>query len=54
MLRNRRLARHIAGVGMAELRRQSEYTSEWVGTRVHRADRGDNQAAPVRTDVPLR
>ena len=39
MLRNRRLARHIAAVGMAELRRQIEYTSEWVGTRVHRADR---------------
>jgi putative transposase len=39
MLRNRRLARHIAGVGMAELRRHIEYTSEWAGTRVHRADR---------------
>src|SRR3982075_3620171 len=39
MLRNRRLARHIAGVAMAELRRQIEYTSEWAGTRVHRADR---------------
>jgi putative transposase len=39
MLRNRRLARHIAGVGMAELRRQVEYKSEWVGSRVHRADR---------------
>jgi putative transposase len=39
MLRNRRLARHIAGVGMAELRRQIEYKSEWVGSRVHRADR---------------
>ena len=39
MLRNRRLARHIAGVGMAELRRQVEYKGEWVGSRVHRADR---------------
>ena len=39
MLGNRRLARHIAGVGMAELRRHIEYTSEWAGTRVHRADR---------------
>ena len=39
MLRNRRLARHIAGVGMAELRRQVEYKSEWDGSRVHRADR---------------
>jgi putative transposase len=25
MMRNRRLARHVAGVGMAELRRQVEY-----------------------------
>jgi putative transposase len=39
MLRNRRLARHIAGVGMAELRRQIEYKSEWAGGRVHKADR---------------
>ena len=39
MLRNRRLARHIADLGMAELRRQVEYKSEWVGSRVHRADR---------------
>ncbi|WP_394614077.1 IS607 family element RNA-guided endonuclease TnpB [Lentzea sp. JNUCC 0626] len=39
MLRNRRLARHIAGVGMAELRRQVEYKAEWAGVRVHVADR---------------
>jgi putative transposase len=39
MLRNRRLARRIAGVGMAELRRQIEYKSGWAGGRVHRADR---------------
>jgi putative transposase len=67
MLCNRRLARHVSGVGMSELRRHIEYTSEWAGTRVHRGDRwypssktcsgvcrGDNQAAPVRTDIPLR
>ncbi|MDX3658772.1 IS607 family element RNA-guided endonuclease TnpB [Streptomyces sp. ID05-26A] len=39
MLRNRRLARHIAGVGMAELRRQIEYKAGWAGVRVHVADR---------------
>jgi putative transposase len=38
MLRNRRLARHIAGVG-AELRRQIEYKSEWAGSPVHLANR---------------
>jgi putative transposase len=39
MLRNRRLARHIAGVGMAELRRQIQYKAQWSGVRVHVADR---------------
>ncbi|WP_245849152.1 IS607 family element RNA-guided endonuclease TnpB [Lentzea kentuckyensis] len=39
MLRNRRLARHIAGVGMAELRRQIEYKARWAGVQVHVADR---------------
>jgi putative transposase len=39
MLRNPRLARHVAGVGWGELRRQIEYKSQWAGTRVHRADR---------------
>jgi len=39
MLRNRRLARHIAGVGMAELRRQIQYKADWAGVRVHVADR---------------
>jgi putative transposase len=39
MTRNRRLARHIAGVGMAELRRQVEYKAAWSGVRVHIADR---------------
>jgi putative transposase len=39
MTRNRRLARHIAGVGMAELRRQIEYKAHWSGVRVHLADR---------------
>ncbi|MEO6089688.1 MAG: IS607 family element RNA-guided endonuclease TnpB [Umezawaea sp.] len=39
MLRNRRLARHIAGVGMGELRRQIGYKSDWAGGTVHVADR---------------
>ena len=39
MTRNRRLGRHIAGVGMAELRRQIEYKAAWAGVRVHIADR---------------
>ncbi|NGY62709.1 IS200/IS605 family element transposase accessory protein TnpB [Lentzea sp. NEAU-D13] len=39
MMRNRRLARHIAGVGMAELRRQIEYKAQWAGVHVHVADR---------------
>jgi len=39
MIKNRRLARHVAGVGMAELRRQIEYKASWTGVRVHAADR---------------
>lgn len=39
MLRNRRLARHIAGVGMGELRRQIEYKTSWARGTVHVADR---------------
>ncbi len=39
MLANRRLARHVAGVGMGELRRQIEYKATWSGVRVHVADR---------------
>ncbi|WP_190813222.1 IS607 family element RNA-guided endonuclease TnpB [Saccharopolyspora pogona] len=39
IVRNRRLARHVAGVGMAELRRQIEYKAAWSGVHVHVADR---------------
>jgi putative transposase len=39
MTRNRRLARHVAGVGMAELRRQVEYKAGWAGVHAHVADR---------------
>jgi putative transposase len=39
MLRNRRLARHLAGVGMGELRRQLDYKTRWRGGRLVVADR---------------
>jgi putative transposase len=39
MLRNRRLARRIAGVGMGELRRQLGYKTRWRGARCQVADR---------------
>ncbi|MFD6859420.1 IS607 family element RNA-guided endonuclease TnpB [Rhodococcus sp. NPDC060090] len=39
MVRNRRLARHIAGVGMAELRRQLTYKADWHVTDIVVADR---------------
>ncbi|MEO6081986.1 MAG: IS607 family element RNA-guided endonuclease TnpB, partial [Umezawaea sp.] len=39
LLKNRRLARHIAGVGMGELRRQIEYKTGWACGAVHVADR---------------
>jgi putative transposase len=39
MTRNRRLARHVAGVRMGELRRQVEYKARWSGVRVHIANR---------------
>jgi putative transposase len=39
MVRNRRLARHIAGLGMAELRRQLDYKTTDAGVRLVVADR---------------
>jgi putative transposase len=39
MVRNRRLARHVADCGMAELRRQIEYKAGWANVRVHVAGR---------------
>jgi IS605 OrfB family transposase len=39
MLRNRRLARHIADAGFAELRRQLAYKAAWHGGRLVVADR---------------
>ncbi|SDY18016.1 putative transposase [Amycolatopsis xylanica] len=39
MLRNHRLARRIAGIGMAEFRRQMTYKTAWSGVRLHIADR---------------
>ncbi|MEV1132226.1 RNA-guided endonuclease TnpB family protein [Agromyces sp. NPDC049794] len=39
MLRNRRLARHIADAGFAEIRRQLAYKTTWNGGRLTVADR---------------
>lgn len=39
LLKNKRLARRIAGSGMAEFRRQLEYKAQWRGGRVVVADR---------------
>lgn len=39
MLRNRRLARHVAGLGLAEFRRQLEYKTIWAGTSLCVVDR---------------
>jgi putative transposase len=39
MLANRRLARHIADAGFAELRRQLTYKTDWNGGRLVVADR---------------
>lgn len=39
MMSNRRLARHVAGVGMGEFRRQITYKTTWAGTHTHIADR---------------
>ncbi|HAS8538286.1 TPA: transposase [Vibrio vulnificus] len=39
MMANKRLARHIADVGMFEIRRQLTYKSEWRGNLLHIADR---------------
>ncbi len=39
MLANRRLARRLADVALAELRRQLTYKARWYGCRLHEADR---------------
>src|SRR5688500_1433392 len=39
MLRNKRLARHISGLGMGEFRRQLQYKAAAAGVQVHVADR---------------
>jgi putative transposase len=39
MMANRHLARHVVGVGMAELRRMIEYKAIWACARLHVADR---------------
>jgi putative transposase len=60
MLRNRRLARHIDGVGMGELRRQTGYKTTWAGGRLVLADRWYpssktcSDCGAVKTKLPLR
>lgn len=60
MLRNRRLARHIADVGMRELRRQVCYKSAWGGTQLVIADRWYpssktcSDCGAVKAKLPLR
>lgn len=60
MVKNRRLARHIAGVGMGELRRQIEYKAAWAGVHVHIADRWYpssktcSDCGAVKAKLPLR
>jgi putative transposase len=60
MLRNRRLARHIAGVGMGELRRQAGYKTARGGVRLVVADRWYpssktcSDCGAVKAKLPLR
>jgi IS605 OrfB family transposase len=65
MLANRKLARHIADAGFAEIRRQPAYKTEWNGGRLLTADRwypssktcsgcgGENQARPFRAHLRM-
>jgi putative transposase len=39
MVRNRRLARSLGDIGMAEFRRQLDYKTSWYGSALHVADR---------------
>jgi putative transposase len=39
MTTNRRLARHVAGVAIAELPQQIQYKTSWSGVHVHLASR---------------
>ncbi|MDX3657047.1 IS607 family element RNA-guided endonuclease TnpB [Streptomyces sp. ID05-26A] len=60
MMRNRRLARRIAGVGMGELRRQVGYKTAWGGVRLVIADRWYpssktcSDCGAVKAKLPLR
>ncbi|GAA3918325.1 IS607 family element RNA-guided endonuclease TnpB [Actinoplanes auranticolor] len=48
MLANRRLARHIADAGFAEIRRQLAYKTSWNGGRLLTADRWYPSSKPAR------
>ncbi len=60
MMRNHRLARHVAGVGMGELRRQTTYKTTWAGGRLIVADRWYpssktcSDCGAVKAKLPLR
>ncbi|MEU0881181.1 IS607 family element RNA-guided endonuclease TnpB [Lentzea sp. NPDC005914] len=60
MLRNRRLARHIAGAGLGEVLRQTKYKAAWSGTRLIVADRWYpssktcSDCGAVKAKLPLR
>ncbi|MGW6931198.1 IS607 family element RNA-guided endonuclease TnpB [Lentzea sp. NPDC054927] len=60
MLRNRRLARRVAGVCMGELRRQVGYKTAWGGVRLVVADRWYpsskicSDCGAAKTNLPLR
>ena len=48
MLTNRRLARHVADAGFAEIRRQLAYKTTWNGGRLLVADRWYPSRKPAR------
>ncbi|HTJ33764.1 MAG TPA: IS200/IS605 family accessory protein TnpB-related protein, partial [Dactylosporangium sp.] len=48
MLANRRLARHIADAGFAEIRRHLAYKTTWNGGRLLVADRWYPSSKPAR------
>ncbi|WP_196778081.1 IS607 family element RNA-guided endonuclease TnpB [Lentzea aerocolonigenes] len=60
MLRNRRLASHISGVGMSELRRQTTYKTAWNGVQLVVANRWYpssktcSDCGAVKAKLPLR
>ncbi len=60
MMRNRRLARHISGVGLGELRRQVEYKTTWsdvglvIADRWYPSSKTCSNCGAVKAKLPLR